>query len=165
MNTVMLKLSSVSCCRRLSVFQETLLPLTSSIFTSPWRWRHPRSSETLISYSNATRYHNPEDLGLNLHRRENLKILHSNALSLFVKDRKFRLSELLLAYQDGLCSMQFVNFRLMTRTYLRLQYSGVLCNPNSWLNAYLAFMMHILFSWTRLWGPSHVGLVIVSITD
>jgi hypothetical protein len=36
------------------------------------------SSETSVSYHNTTRYHNPEDLDLNLHRRENLKlgILH-----------------------------------------------------------------------------------------
>jgi hypothetical protein len=32
-----------------------------------------RPSETLVSYRNTTRRHNPEDRGLNLHRRENLK--------------------------------------------------------------------------------------------
>jgi len=32
-----------------------------------------RSSETLVSYYNITRCHNPEDLDLNLHHRENLK--------------------------------------------------------------------------------------------
>jgi hypothetical protein len=31
------------------------------------------SSETLISYRNTTRHHNPGDLDLNLHHRENLK--------------------------------------------------------------------------------------------
>jgi hypothetical protein len=33
------------------------------------------SSEKLVSYQNTTRRHNPEDLDLNLHRRENLKSL------------------------------------------------------------------------------------------
>jgi hypothetical protein len=32
-----------------------------------------RTSETLVSYHNTTRRHDPEDLDLNLHRRENLK--------------------------------------------------------------------------------------------
>jgi hypothetical protein len=32
-----------------------------------------RASETLVSYHNTTRHHNPEDLALNLHRRENFK--------------------------------------------------------------------------------------------
>jgi hypothetical protein len=32
-----------------------------------------RFSETLVSYRNTTRRHNPEDLGLNLHYPENLK--------------------------------------------------------------------------------------------
>jgi hypothetical protein len=32
-----------------------------------------RSSETLVSYHITTWRHNPEDLDLNLHRRENLK--------------------------------------------------------------------------------------------
>jgi hypothetical protein len=31
------------------------------------------SSETLVSYHNTRRRHSPEDLNLNLHRRENLK--------------------------------------------------------------------------------------------
>jgi hypothetical protein len=31
------------------------------------------TSETLVSYHTTTRRHNPEDLDLNLHRRENLK--------------------------------------------------------------------------------------------
>jgi hypothetical protein len=31
------------------------------------------SSEVLVSYCNATQYHNPEDLDLNLHSHENLK--------------------------------------------------------------------------------------------
>jgi hypothetical protein len=31
------------------------------------------SSETLVSYGITTRRHNPEDHGLNLHRRENLR--------------------------------------------------------------------------------------------
>jgi hypothetical protein len=31
------------------------------------------SSETLVSYNNTTRRHKPEDLDVNLHRRENLK--------------------------------------------------------------------------------------------
>jgi hypothetical protein len=30
-------------------------------------------SETLVSYHNIPRRHNPENLGLNLHRRENMK--------------------------------------------------------------------------------------------
>jgi len=29
--------------------------------------------ETLVSYHNTTRHHSPEELDLNLHRRENLK--------------------------------------------------------------------------------------------
>jgi hypothetical protein len=32
-----------------------------------------RSSETLIFYRKTTRYHNPEDLDLNLHRRETIR--------------------------------------------------------------------------------------------
>jgi hypothetical protein len=32
-----------------------------------------RSSETLVSYRNSVRRHNPEDIDLNLHRCENLK--------------------------------------------------------------------------------------------
>jgi hypothetical protein len=35
-----------------------------------------RSSETLVSYCNITWCHNPEDLDLNLHHHENLKIFH-----------------------------------------------------------------------------------------
>jgi hypothetical protein len=31
------------------------------------------SSETLVSYRDTTRLHTPEDLDLNLHRREDLK--------------------------------------------------------------------------------------------
>jgi hypothetical protein len=34
------------------------------------------TSETLVSYHNTTRRHSPEDLDLNLHRRENQKISH-----------------------------------------------------------------------------------------
>jgi hypothetical protein len=37
------------------------------------------SSETLVSRHNTTRRHNPEDLGLNLHRRENLESQFINA--------------------------------------------------------------------------------------
>jgi hypothetical protein len=33
-----------------------------------------KSSETLVSYRNTTRRHSPEDLDLNLHRRENLNL-------------------------------------------------------------------------------------------
>jgi len=32
-----------------------------------------RTSETLVSYHNTTLRHSPEDLDMNLHRRENLK--------------------------------------------------------------------------------------------
>jgi hypothetical protein len=32
-------------------------------------------SETLVSYQNTTRRHNPEDLDLNLYRRKNLRSL------------------------------------------------------------------------------------------
>jgi hypothetical protein len=32
-----------------------------------------RSSEALASFRNATRHHTPEDLNLNLHRREDLR--------------------------------------------------------------------------------------------
>jgi len=34
---------------------------------------YQRISETLVSCYNTTRLHNPEDLYMNLHRRENLK--------------------------------------------------------------------------------------------
>jgi hypothetical protein len=34
-----------------------------------------QGSETLVSYHNTTQRHNPEDLDLNLHRRESLKTL------------------------------------------------------------------------------------------
>jgi hypothetical protein len=34
------------------------------------------TSEMLVSYHNATRHHNPEDLNFNLHRCENLKSRH-----------------------------------------------------------------------------------------
>jgi hypothetical protein len=37
------------------------------------------TSETLVSYNNTTRRHNPEDLDLNLHRRENLKLLSNQS--------------------------------------------------------------------------------------
>jgi len=36
---------------------------------------HLQGEETLVSYRNTARRHNPEDLDLNLHRRENLKSL------------------------------------------------------------------------------------------
>jgi hypothetical protein len=36
------------------------------------------SSETLVAYRNTTRHHNPEELELNLHRRENLKSQNNN---------------------------------------------------------------------------------------
>jgi hypothetical protein len=38
-----------------------------------------KDSETLVSYRNAKQRHNPEDLDLNLHRRENLKCRNSVA--------------------------------------------------------------------------------------
>jgi hypothetical protein len=34
----------------------------------------PQTSETLVSYNNTTRRHNPEDLDVKHHRRESLKI-------------------------------------------------------------------------------------------
>jgi len=55
------------------------------------------SSETLVSYSNVTRRHDPEDLYLNLHRRENLKtrtrwrwVVSLTARSLYLRRKKPR---------------------------------------------------------------------------
>jgi hypothetical protein len=39
------------------------------------------SSETLVSYHNTIRRHNPEDLDLNLHRRENFKSRITNEMN------------------------------------------------------------------------------------
>jgi len=43
------------------------------------------TSETLVSYHKTTLRHNPEDLDLNLHRRENIKRHRDNFLSGFLK--------------------------------------------------------------------------------
>jgi hypothetical protein len=42
------------------------------------RMEAPRPSETLVSYYNTTRRHNPEDRDLDLHHREYLKCLIEN---------------------------------------------------------------------------------------
>jgi hypothetical protein len=47
----------VECLGWIPVFQRSILPLPSA----------------LVTYHNTTRRHNPEDLDLNHHRRENLK--------------------------------------------------------------------------------------------
>jgi hypothetical protein len=48
-------------------------------------------SEVLVSYHNTTRRHNPEDLDLNLHRRENLKsrIINTDQKLRFIQFQSF----------------------------------------------------------------------------
>jgi hypothetical protein len=43
------------------------------------------SSETLVSYHKTTRYHNPENLDLDLHCRENSNLAFCNTLYLYGK--------------------------------------------------------------------------------
>jgi hypothetical protein len=49
-----------------------VLPQTYTV-SHPTRWRQYGPLKRLVSYHNTARCHKPEDLDLNLHRRENLK--------------------------------------------------------------------------------------------
>jgi len=53
---------------------DVFLILFKTLYYVALKMEAARPSETLVSYHIAARCHNPEDRGMNLHRRENLKL-------------------------------------------------------------------------------------------